>query len=169
MQIPTQMPSHSCFESCDMPSLIFPVTLWPGTTCAPAEIQFHLIWSSSSLGAASHSSLWFGFVGGKHDETEPVPYLSEHNSFLSLNQPNTTREEGRPLTSHVTSSFPLRYDEPLKRLKLLFEYRRLTNTYVFWINHSKWSGDHENMTWVVTKMFLWILILWIDIMALHIA
>ena len=160
MQIPTQMPSHSCFESCDMPSLIFPVTLWPGTTCAPAEIQFHLIWSSSSLGAASHSSLWFGFVGGKHDETEPVPYLSEHNSFLSLNQPNTTREEGRPLTSHVTSSFPLRYDEPLKRLKLLFEYRRLTNTYVFWINHSKWSGDHENMTWVVTKLLsvMWILI-----------
>ena len=34
------------FENYDMPSLIFPVTLWPGTSCAIAPLHSQLGWSS---------------------------------------------------------------------------------------------------------------------------
>ena len=34
------------FVNCDMPSLIFPVTLWPGTSCAIAPLHSQLGWSS---------------------------------------------------------------------------------------------------------------------------
>ena len=89
-----------------MPSLIFPVTLWPGTTCAPADIQFNLIWSSSVGAAYIFRDL------GQWEASKLRKSSFVTSQRISLHQQNAMAEKpcnhgGSPLTSHVTTSFSL--------------------------------------------------------------
>ena len=128
-----------------MPSLIFPVTLWPGTTCAPADIQFNLIWSSSVGAAYIFRDL------GQWEASKLRKSSFVTSQRISLHQQNAMAEKpcnhgGSPLTSHVTSSFSL-----WLKINLVVRIQTIYN-YVFRINLSKRFGNHENMKWVVTKL-----------------